>query len=33
VVPLKFLAQIEHLTLVSADRAFKRYRVPLLWNR
>jgi len=26
-------AQIEHLTLVSADRAFKRYRVPLLWNR
>jgi PIN domain nuclease of toxin-antitoxin system len=26
-------AQIENLTLVSADRAFKRYRVPLLWNR
>ncbi len=26
-------AQIEPLTLVSADRAFKRYRVPLLWNR
>lgn len=25
--------QIERLTLVSADRAFKRYRVPLLWNR
>ena len=26
-------AQIEHLTLVSADRAFKRYRIPLLWKR
>ena len=24
-------AQIESLTLVSIDKAFKRYKVPLLW--
>ncbi len=26
-------AQIEGLTLVSIDKAFRRYKVPLLWNR
>jgi PIN domain nuclease of toxin-antitoxin system len=26
-------AQIEGLTLVSTDRAFKGYKVPLLWKR
>jgi PIN domain nuclease of toxin-antitoxin system len=26
-------AQIEHHTLVSADRAFKGYRISLLWKR
>ncbi len=26
-------AQIEGLTLVSIDKAFRRYKVPLLWSR
>jgi PIN domain nuclease of toxin-antitoxin system len=26
-------AQIERLTLVSADHAFKGYKIPLLWKR